>query len=109
MILSMVLCGKCKTDLPPTAKYCLNCGARVGKSVTQGFWINADDLVKKVKELLHEGNVTRIVVKDNQGRLLLELPVTAGLVGTIIAPWLAALGAIAALVTKCTITVERRE
>ncbi len=77
--------------------------------MTQGFWINADDLVKKVKELLHEGNVTRIVVKDNQGRLLLELPVTAGLVGTIIAPWLAALGAIAALVTKCTITVERRE
>lgn len=76
--------------------------------MTQGFSINADDLVKKVKELLHEGNVTKIVVKDNQGRLLLELPVTAGLVGTIIAPWLALLGAIAALVTKCTITVERR-
>jgi hypothetical protein len=108
VILSMALCRKCKTDLPPNAKYCLNCGARVGKSVTQGFSINADDLVKKVKELLHEGNVTRIVVKDNQGRLLLELPITAGLVGTIIAPWLALLGAIAALVTKCTITVERK-
>ena len=105
----MVLCAKCKTDLPPTAKYCLNCGARVGKSVTHGFSVNTDELVKKVRDLLHEGNVTRIVVKDNQGKLLLELPVTAGLVGTVIAPWLALLGAIAAVVTKCTITVERKE
>jgi len=104
----MVRCEKCKTDLPQTAKYCLNCGARVGKS-TSGFSIDADDLVKRVKDLLHEGNVTKIIVRDEKGGLLLELPITAGLIGTVIAPWLAALGAVAALVTKCKVTVERKE
>lgn len=104
----MVLCEKCGTDLPATAKFCLNCGARVGKSFTDEFSINTEDLVKKVKELIHEGNVTKIIVRDEKGQLLLELPVTAGLVGTLVAPWLAALGAIAALVTRCTITVEKK-
>lgn len=104
----MVLCEKCGTDLPATAKFCLNCGARVGKSLTDEFSINTEDLVKKVKELIHEGNVTKIIVRDEKGQLLLELPVTAGLVGALIAPWLAALGAIAALVTRCTITVEKK-
>ena len=70
---------------------------------------NSDDLVKKVKDLLHEGNVNRIIVRDEQGKILLEVPATAGLIGAILAPWLAALGAIAALVTECTISVERRE
>jgi uncharacterized membrane protein YeaQ/YmgE (transglycosylase-associated protein family) len=105
----MVRCEKCQTDLPQTAKYCLNCGARVGKSASGVFSINADDLVKRVRGLLHEGNVTRIIVRNEKGGLLLELPVTAGLIGAVIAPWLAALGAIAALVTRCTVTVERRE
>ena len=71
--------------------------------------MSSDDLVKKVKDILHEGNVNRIIVRDEQGRLLLEVPASAGLIGVILAPWLAALGAIAALVTECTISVERRE
>ncbi len=58
---------------------------------------------------MHEGNVTRIVVRDEQGKILLEVPATAGLIGAVLAPWLAALGAIAALATQCTISVERRE
>jgi hypothetical protein len=65
--------------------------------------------VDKVKELLHEGNVTRIIIKDTKGKQLLEIPVTIGVIGFLIAPWLAALGAIAALATNCTIVVERRE
>ncbi len=104
----MPICEKCKTELPANAKYCLNCGARLGKSVAEEFSINSDDLVKKVKELVHEGNVTRIIVRDEQGEPLLDIPVTAGLIGAVIAPWLAALGAIAALVTRCRITVERK-
>jgi uncharacterized membrane protein YeaQ/YmgE (transglycosylase-associated protein family) len=87
----------------------LNCGARVGKSASGVFSINTDDLVKRVRGLLHEGNLTKIIVRNEKGGLLLELPVTAGLIGAVIAPWLAALGAIAALVTRCTVTVERRE
>jgi hypothetical protein len=66
-------------------------------------------LVKRVKALVHEGNVTKVIVRDEQGVILLELPVTAGLIGAVLAPWLAALGAIAALVTRCKVTVERRE
>lgn len=65
--------------------------------------------MKKVKDLLHEGNVRKIIVRDEEGKLLLELPVTAGLIGAVLAPWLAAVGAIAALVTRCTVSVEREE
>jgi hypothetical protein len=66
-------------------------------------------LVDKVRELLHEGNVTRLIVKDEAEKTLLEIPVTVGVVGVVVAPWLAALGVIAALVTNCKIVVERRE
>lgn len=73
------------------------------------FSVSADDLGKKVKELLHEGNVTRIIIKDEQGKVLLEIPATVGVIGVVLAPWLAALGVIAALATNCRIIVERRE
>lgn len=63
----------------------------------------------RVKELMHEGNVTRIVIKDESGKQLLEIPATVGVVGVVIAPWLAAFDIIAALATKCRIVVERRE
>ena len=76
---------------------------------TEEFSVNSDDLVKKVKDLLHEGNVRKIIVRDEEGKLLLELPVTAGLIGAVLAPWLAAAGAIAALVTRCTVTVQREQ
>jgi hypothetical protein len=105
----LVSCCKCGTDLPQGASYCFKCGSRVGKASTEEFSVNSEDLVKKVKDLVHEGNVTKIIVRDEQGKLLLELPVTAGLIGAVLAPWLAALGAIAALVTRCTISVEREE
>ncbi len=73
------------------------------------FSVSADNLIERVKELIHEGNVTRIIVKDEKGRILLEMPATVGVIGAILVPWMAALGAIAALATKCTIVVERRE
>jgi len=102
-------CDRCGTDLPGGAAYCFKCGSRVGTVVTEEFSVSSDDLVKKVKGLLHEGNVTRIIVRDPEGKILLEVPAAAGLIGAILAPWLAALGAVAALVTECTIAVERRE
>lgn len=105
----MARCERCATDLPVDADYCYKCGARVGRVVTEEFSVSSDDLVKKVKGLLHEGNVTRIVVRDEQNKILLELPATAGLIGAVLAPWLAALGAMAALVSQCKISVERRE
>lgn len=90
------------------ARYCSFCGAYVGKTVTEEFAVSADDLVKRVKELIHEGNVTRVIIKDEKGKVLLEIPVTVGVIGVLFAPWLAALGAIAALAANCTIVVERR-
>lgn len=81
----------------------------MGEGVREKFSVSADNLVKRVKELLHEGNVRRISIKDEEGKVLLEMPVTVGVVGVILAPWLAALGAIAALATRCTLTVERKE
>lgn len=67
------------------------------------------DLVDKVKSLIHEGNVQRIIVKDEHGNTFVEIPVTVAAVGAILAPLLAALGAISALVAKFTIVVERSE
>jgi len=73
------------------------------------FTVSSDDLIEKVKQLLHEGNVTRIIVKDEKGKVMLEIPATVGIIGVLLAPWLAALGTIAALATNCRIVVERRE
>lgn len=81
----------------------------MGEVVQEELSVSADNLVKRVKELLHEGNVRRISIKDEEGKILLEMPVTVGVVGVILAPWLAALGAIGALATRCTLTVERKE
>jgi len=92
-----------------TARFCPSCGATVGKTVREEFSVSAEDLIKRVKELIHEGNVTRIIVKNEEGKTLLEIPATVGVIGAILAPWMAALGVVAALATRCTIVVERRE
>ena len=79
------------------------------KTRVEEFSVSADDLIEKVKQLFHEGNVTRIIIKDERGKTLFEMPATVGVVGAILVPWLAALGAIAALATRCTLVVERAE
>jgi hypothetical protein len=66
------------------------------------------NLVEKVKELIHEGNVRRIIIKEESGHTIVEIPVTWAAIGVVAAPVLAAVGALSALVTKCTIVVERR-
>ncbi|HMH70117.1 MAG TPA: DUF4342 domain-containing protein [Candidatus Saccharimonadales bacterium] len=76
---------------------------------TEEFTVNGEELLGKVKSLVNEGNIRRIIIKDEAGKVLVELPLTIGVVGVLLAPVLAAVGAIAALVTKCTIVVERRE
>jgi hypothetical protein len=70
--------------------------------------VAGEDLLRKVKEIIAEGNVRRISIKDKAGKSIVELPLTLGVVGAALAPVLAAVGAIAALVTECTITVERQ-
>jgi hypothetical protein len=102
-------CSKCGAKVKDEDKFCTVCGNPVTKVVREEFAVSSDDLIEKVKQLLHEGNITRIIVKDERGTTLLEIPATLGVIGALLAPWLAALGAIAALATKCKIVVERRE
>ena len=102
-------CTKCGAKLKTDEQFCYSCGAQASKVTREEFSVSADDLGKKVKELLHEGNVTRIIIKDEQGKVLLEIPATVGVIGVVFAPMLAALGVIAALATNCRIVVERRE
>jgi hypothetical protein len=77
----------------------------VGKT-WESFKVKGDDLLGRVKEILHEGNVRRVVIKQGE-RTIVEFPVTVGVVGALAAPSLAAVGTLAALLTECTIEVER--
>ena len=105
----MLYCTKCGAPLKEEDKFCPVCSAPVAKVTREEFTVSSSNLVDRVGELLHEGNVTRVIVKDEKGKQLLEIPATVGVIGVVMAPWLAALGVIAALVANCTIVVERRE
>ena len=74
---------------------------------TQEFTLNGDEVVAKVRELIRQGNIRRISIKNEDGRTMLEVPLTLGLLGAALLPVFAAIGAAAALATRCTIVVER--
>lgn len=76
---------------------------------TEEFRVDGEELVAKIKELLHQGNIRRIIIKDKDGNVLIEVPLTLGVVGAILLPVWAAIGAIAALVAEATIVVEKKE
>jgi hypothetical protein len=80
-----------------------------GKFRTEEFRVEGEKLISKIKELFHEGNVRRVIIKDKEGKTIMEIPMTLGVVGVLIAPQLAAIGAIAALLTEATIVVEKSE
>jgi hypothetical protein len=82
-------------------------GSQEERTWRERIHVSGGDLVGKVKELLHQGNVTNILVKQGE-ETILQFPVTVGAVGTLVAPWLAVLGVVGALVTRSTIEVERR-
>ena len=74
---------------------------------SEEFRISGDELLAKVKALIHEGNVRRLIIKNESGRTLIEVPLTIGVVGAALLPVFAAIGAIAAIATDCSIVVER--
>lgn len=80
----------------------------MNEKTKEEFKVSGDQLLAKVKQLIQEGNIRQITIKNKQGKSLIVLPLTIGVVGAVLAPSLAAVGAIAALVTECTITVERK-
>lgn len=106
-----MFCRICGAALRGNANFCATCGARVRpqeRTIVEEFQVTGGELVRKVEELIHEGNIRRIVIKQN-GRVLLDIPLAVAVVGAVLAPVLAAVGALAAIVTNCTVTVERAE
>lgn len=73
---------------------------------TEEFRVNGEELLGKIKSLVHEGNIRRIIIKNKEGAVVMEIPLTFGVVGALLAPSLAAVGAIAALLTEATVVVE---
>lgn len=104
----MQYCRKCGKELEDDARYCAQCGTGVRGTQWEDINVAADDLLGKVKQLIKEGNITRIIVLNEREEQLFEIPVTIAAVGTLLAPQLAALGAIAALVTRPIIRVEKK-
>ena len=75
----------------------------------ESFSVSGEKIIEKVKEIIQEGNARKIIIKNEKDETIAEFPLTAGAVGVLLAPALAALGAIAALVTRCTVIVEKKD
>ena len=93
----------------PDALLCVEEMMTDKRTWTEEFEVSGENLVAKIKELVAEGNIRRIIVKNEDGRVLIDIPLTLGVVGALLAPHLAAIGAIGALVAKGTIVVEKTE
>ncbi len=74
---------------------------------TEEFRVNGSEIIEKIRQIIHEGNVRRIILKTEDGKVFMEIPLTVGVVGALILPVWAAIGAIAALASKLTIVVEK--
>ncbi len=79
-----------------------------GSEYREAIHVKGPDLADRVKEIIHEGNIRRIIIRQGE-HVVLEFPLTVGVIGTLLAPWLAALGAVGALIANCTIEVVRSE
>lgn len=81
----------------------------MSESRTEEFRVSGEELLAKIKQLIHGGNVRRVIIKERDGKVLMEFPLTFGVVGLVLAPTLAAVGAIAALVSEATVVVEKMD
>lgn len=106
----MAKCLECGSELAASSRFCSSCGAPVGLK-KEVFQVSPEKLVEKFKEISKDASVKRIVVKNENGKTILLIPVTWGAAGAVatlaLAPWLAALGVIAGIATKCTLEVEK--
>ena len=78
------------------------------KSSWESFKVTGDEILTKVKEIIKEGNARKIIIKNEEDEIIMEFPLTIGAIGAVLAPVFAAVGALAALATNCTILVEKR-
>ena len=106
--MTMRNCNRCGQEVKKDMTFCPYCGASLSRVKLEEYTVSSDDLVKRTEQLIHERNVTRTIVKNEKSEILLEMRATVGVIGTVVAPWAAALGVIAALATRCKM-VEKRE
>lgn len=92
-----------------TARKSTNTDSKTKSTFEETINVKSEELVGKIKSLVKEGNVRRIIIRDKNGKDIIQIPLTLGVVGVVLAPALAAVGAIAALVTECSITVQREK
>ena len=92
-----------------TTKKSTNTSSKTKSTFEETINVKGEEVIGKVKELIKQGNVRRIIIKDKNGKDIIQIPLTLGVVGAVLAPALAAVGAIAALVTECSITVQREK
>jgi hypothetical protein len=97
------------TDMSETADDSGNGPKESGGKKRESHWVAGDKVVSTIKEILHQGNVRHIVIKNEEGKTLIEVPVSVGVAGALLLPVWAAVGAAAAMVTKCSIEVERMD
>jgi hypothetical protein len=102
-------CPRCGGKVDATIYYCPNCGAYLQGYTTQEIPVSSDNLATTIKKLIKEGNVRRIIVKNEKGENVFEIPVTVGVIGAFLMPWMAALGVIATMAANYKIVVERKE
>jgi len=76
--------------------------------MTEEFKVSGEEILKKIKEIIKEGNARRIIIKNEKEEVIMEIPLTFAVVGAVLLPILAAVGAIAGVLTKCTLVVERK-
>ena len=81
----------------------------MAKTFKETFIVKGEQLLKKIQDLVDEGNVRKITIHDKTGKEIMSFPLTIGVVGAVLAPVFAAVGALAALIGECTITVEREK
>ena len=93
-------CVKCGTSLKEDGRFCAVCGAAVPNFTSKEYTVSDSNLVERVREMLQEGNVARVIVKNEAGKTLPKIPATVGVVGVVVAPRLGDLGIITALVTN---------
>jgi len=105
----MVYCDECGKEIAQNMNYCPYCGSPTKRATKEVYSVSSEDLAKKIKDLIHEGNITKIIIKNEKDETMLEIPATIGFIGVLLAPWMAALGVIAAVATKCKIIVVRKE
>jgi predicted aconitase with swiveling domain len=79
------------------------------KSNHESFKVSGDDLLSRIKEIVKEGNARKVIIKNEKDEIIMEFPLTIGAIGAVLAPMFAAVGAIAALATDCTIVIEKRD